>query len=160
MPKSKLQPEPVIFPCLRCGRFGVLISIWFFLDCRGTYCCHYCEAEHFLSLKMEPDKIIVCFDRWTRRYPLDSYDDFEVPELVVVRAHASDSVPQESETSTGVIVVSRRKERFTKLELKLIWKASKAKCHICKHRWRLKDHGRTGWHVDHVIPNIGGGQDT
>lgn len=158
--RLRLPPEPVVFPCLRCGREGVLIPPWFFLDCRGTYSCHYCEAEHFLLLKHEADEFIVCFDRWTRRYPLESYDDCEEPDLRVVRLQASGFSPQEYENVTGPIVVSRRKKRFMKPELKSIWKVSNGRCHICKRRWRLKDHSRTGWHVDHVIPNIGGGPGT
>lgn len=158
--RLRLSPEPVVFLCLRCGREGVLIPAWFFLDCRGTYCCHYCEAEHFLSLKQREDEFIVCFDRWTRRYPLESYDDCEESDLTAVRLHASRVPPQEHENHTGPIIISRRKKRFTKPELKSIWKASNGRCHICEHHWRLKDHCRAGWHVDHVIPNVSGGPGT
>ena len=72
------------------------------MDCRGTYSCHYYEAEHFLSLKQGADEFIVCFDRWTRRYPLESYDDCEEPDLTVVASTPRVFRLKNTETTQGL----------------------------------------------------------
>lgn len=45
------------------------------------------------------------------------------------------------------------------MEVEKIWRASNGRCHICKRKWNLDQRSKYGWHIDHVIPHIGGGQD-
>ena len=63
------------------------------------------------------------------------------------------------ETLCGPIVVYKRK-RFSLAEVRTIWKRSCHRCHLCGKVWKLSQRGRYGWHIDHVIPNIGGGHKT
>jgi len=101
------------------------------------------------------DSFSIFYQRHTLRYPLEFYDDGEEPPVVRL-----DVLPctREPDTFTGPIMVYPRK-RFTPAEVGAIWRATKSRCHLCGHRWRLDKRGRDGCHIDHVIPHIGGGAD-
>lgn len=103
---------------------------------------------------------MIAYDRYTRRYPLQAYDQ-GLP-LTVVTMHTSrpPEVPPDSDAPFGPIVVPPRKRRFSRVEVRDIWMASRGRCHVCEQRWALSRRGRTGWHIDHVIPHIGGGAGT
>lgn len=155
-----------MFPCRRCGRASVPVGIFFRGDFSDTYQClaSDCGAQHFLSVKFGPDSTYVRYERWTRRYPPEDYDDGDDPDLGEVRFQTASRTYTPSETPCdaypGPIVVCRRKRNFNKSELLTIWRASCRRCYLCHKPWRLKDRGRNGWHVDHVIPHSGGGPNT
>jgi len=90
------------------------------------------------------------------RYPREGYDDSEFPRIELRRVDAS----QAGDSFNGPIVIYKRKRRFTQAEKKAIWLQSSRKCHLCGKRWKLSEWGRYGWHIDHLVPNIGGGPDT
>ena len=100
------------------------------------------------------------YDRDTRRYPCDHYD--ESPFVKVRRSKIPLSHPENEDAPYPhygpIMVYSRR--RFTRDEIRRIWLRSNRKCHLCGKGWKLHQRGAKGWHVDHVIPNIGGGRDT
>jgi 5-methylcytosine-specific restriction endonuclease McrA len=100
------------------------------------------------------------YDRDTRRYPSDYYD--ETPTVIVKLAKVSLNSLENDDTpypSHGPIIVYRRK-RFSSHDIRTIWLQSCRQCHLCGKQWKLKERARNGWHVDHVIPNNGGGKDT
>jgi 5-methylcytosine-specific restriction endonuclease McrA len=82
-----------------------------------------------------------------------------VPPNVTLYARRSASDEWDDETFAGPIVVYPRKRRFSRFEVEAIWRASKGRCHICKQRWPIAARGPRGWHIDHVIPHIGGGRE-
>lgn len=93
------------------------------------------------------------------RYPLDEYDPGQ--DVFEVRLGVSgDREGAVSDTFSGPIMIYPRKARFTKTEVLEIWRESGKKCHICNKSWALDERSRSGWHIDHVIPHIGGGADT
>lgn len=147
------------FPCLRCGLDGVLLGLILRFPLRMTIPCHYCEAEHFLAAWWVEDHWEFNYCRYTMRYPLDEYDPHQ--EIFEIRAGVSENSDEgERDTFSGPIMVYPRKKRFSKAEILEIWRASSRKCHICKKLWALDERGRTGWHIDHLIPHIGGGAET
>jgi len=118
--------------------------------------CEICGARHFFAVL--PDRVI--YDRDTRRYPSEYYDDNEFPIILLRARKRSQPASEDESTLSGPITIFERKKRFSSDELGTIFSRSKGKCHLCGHGWALADHGRRGWHVDHVIPNAGGGCDT
>ena len=64
-------------PCLRCGNLAVPIIPLFVLKGRSasTFLCRFCDAEHYLSVTRERGAFVVCYQRYTLRYPLEYYDD-------------------------------------------------------------------------------------
>ncbi len=156
-----LDGHAVRLPCLRCGSATVPISPVFFLVGRSasTASCRLCEAQHYLSLARTQNGFAVCYQRYTLRHPLEYYDVGEVPPIVRLHAgrHATDR--QDSDIFAGPIVVYPRKRRFSQSEVNTLWRASKGRCHICRRHWALGQHGPRGWHIDHVIPHVGGGRD-
>ena len=148
-------------PCLRCGKLAVPITYLFLLigGRAPTFSCRMCDAEHYLSVKRQNGTFKVSYQRYTLRYPLESYDDGEIPPAVSFYASGSATVESDNATSTGPIVVYPRKKRFSRSELETIWRASQSRCHICNRRWSIRQRGARGWHVDHVIPHSGGGRE-
>jgi 5-methylcytosine-specific restriction endonuclease McrA len=154
--------EILTLPCLRCGLAGVPIAPLFLLlgNRTSTPFCRFCGVPHYLSVALESDSFVFCYQRYTLRYPLDHYDDGDAPPLVRYNAakHASDE--SNGDTFSGPIVVYPRKRRFSRSEVNTIWKATRGRCHICNRHWPIAARGPHGWHIDHVIPHIGGGRDT
>lgn len=150
-------------PCLRCGEDAVLVNAFFKLTCRDTIPCRNCDAMHYLEVRTTDDGdgpgFDVVYDRYTQRYDLDSYDGAPV---ATVRAHVEAGFPPpvDDATVSGPVLVWPRTKRFSVEEVKSIWRATLGRCHLCGKRWRLKDKSRHGWHIDHVIPHVGGGHDT
>ncbi|HEV2393044.1 MAG TPA: HNH endonuclease signature motif containing protein [Verrucomicrobiae bacterium] len=101
------------------------------------------------------------YDRDTRRYPAEFYDETEPPAIVKFK-DVPLSHPEDDDApfpGHGPVMVYRR-WRFSPGEVMAVWAQSKGRCHICGKRWKINQRGRKGWHIDHVIPNCGGGRDT
>ena len=153
------NPLLVMLPCLRCGLWGVPVSIFFTLEGRDTPGCRYCDTIHYLAVRQSGGQFNICYQRYTLRYPLDNYDEDD-PPIAILKAGQSTQSTTESDTFSGPIMVFPRKKRFSRAEVEQIWRASKGRCHICGRAWLLNGRNRDGWHIDHVIPHIGGGADT
>lgn len=123
------------------------------------YSCKSCEAPHYLLVTRKEHTFAVFYQRYTLGYPLECYDDGEVPPIVVshTRGHAADT--SDYETFYGPIVVYPRKRSFSRSEVETIWQATQGHCHLCLRRWPIAKRGARGWHIDHVIPHIGGGHE-
>lgn len=119
-----------------------------------------CEAEHFLSISREEDTFVIAYQRRTLRYPLEFYDEGVAPLYVRLHLRNSPESQPEGLGYSGPVIVFPRKKRFRPEEIRAIWRTTGGRCHICKRRWLLDERGIRGWHVDHVIPHIGGGADT
>lgn len=154
----KRRPK-VALPCLRCGTSAVLVSFLFPLNSRDVISCRRCDAKHYLSVRREAWGLHVCYHLYTLRYPLDQYDqDFDPPVVrLKTSSHAADV--DSAVIFSGPITIYPRKKRFSPSEVQAIWRASKGRCHICGRSWRLRDRSVRGWHIDHVIPHIGGGEE-
>ncbi|MBI2604661.1 MAG: HNH endonuclease [Deltaproteobacteria bacterium] len=155
----------ISLPCLRCGNWAVVVNSLISIAGRDTFPCRSCEAEHYLSIKREGKQFYVRYNRYTRRYPLDSYDEGDEPEIAMLwnstlGTDLSDSDSPSLGTFSGPIIIYPRKRRYTQAEVSSIWSSTKGRCHICGHRWRIKERGKRGWHIDHVIPHVGGGPAT
>ncbi len=151
----------MLLPCLRCGRFLVsaLIPRGFRHLELTDLICERCWTPHCLSAQRSEGRWRAAYNRDTRRYPSDCYDDIESP-VVTLKGGAWKFEDDDSPFShRGPIVVYKRK-RFSRAQIRTIWGSSSGKCHLCGRLWRPEEHGSRGWHVDHVIPNVGGGRDT
>ena len=115
-----------------------------------------CEARHILLIRRDH----AIYDRDTRRYPSEFYDDNEFPIIKLCDVKPPKSPPNDDSILFGPIVILRRKKRFSLKELQVIYARSNGKCHLCLKPWAFSSRSKTGWHVDHVIPNAGGGWDT
>lgn len=91
---------------------------------------------------------------------MDSYDPGEFPVVRFPNVPWCKAQSGDDDSLFGPIVICRRR-RLTRAEVALVWERCRGRCHICKKKkWKLAEHGRYGWHVDHHIPNVGGGRDT
>jgi hypothetical protein len=92
---------------------------------------------------------MAAYDRNVLRYPEEN-DVENLPFLVRVKA-------PRSEDNDGPILLAKRKSYFSAKEVDNIWHKTNGLCHLCtRKRWRLEERGVSGWHIDHVKPNIGG----
>jgi 5-methylcytosine-specific restriction endonuclease McrA len=87
---------------------------------------------------------------------LEYYDDGELPPIATLHACVHSAGESNDDVFAGPIVVYPRKKNFSRSEVEVIWRATKGRCHICSQRWPLDRRGARGWHIDHVIPHIGG----
>ncbi len=112
-----------------------------------------------MSVQRIANGYAVAYQPYTLRYPLESYDDgIDIP---IVRYQTKDfREPPETHGGSGPIIVYPRKKRYSSKEISAIWEASEGKCHLCGYHWGLDQRGVKGWHIDHIIPHVGGGQDT
>jgi hypothetical protein len=163
-PGAESPFDIIPFPCLRCGRLGVAVPVFSFLlgASEQTFACRLCRenVEHYVGVSRQNGAISIAYERHTRRYPLEAYDEGLPLTVVAMHARRPQTVKPECDASFGPIMVSPRKRRFTRPEVRQLWSASRGRCHICQRRWGLSQRGRAGWHIDHVIPHIGGGADT
>jgi len=143
--------------CLRCAQRSVIVNFLFQLSLRQCDECPSCGAKYLLKLLPRRGGFAALYHLWTRRYPPEMYDDDDAP-IILLKARRRAASPSARETFSGPIVVYPRR-RFTPSEVRAIWNASRRRCHICKRVWRLRDRSRAGWHIDHLIPHIGGGAD-
>jgi DNA-directed RNA polymerase subunit RPC12/RpoP len=149
-----------ILPCLRCGRFSVDFLVpyrWEKLEL-GELTCKRCSTPHFLKARIENGTWWAIYDRDTRRYPSDYYDEqpFVLVKFKKVPLSHTDDAPF---PYRGPIIVFKRR-RLSCDEVKTVWLQSRRKCHMCGKKWKLTKRGRRDWHVEHVVPNSGGGRDT
>jgi hypothetical protein len=157
--------EPFVWlPCLRCGQQSVPVPT-LFLAVGGsgtTWNCRFrpCEAEHFLSIYQADGTFVVVYQRYTLRYPLEFYDEGVTPTDIRFYIAKQRKDQLDDDGYLGPVKVYPRKRRFSSTEVKAIWSATRGQCHICRHRWQLNQRGVRGWHIDHVIPHVGGGSDT
>lgn len=159
--QSRSSPILIVLPCLRCAKPGVslaLLSGFDQLDCDDLW-CQECSTPHYLRARKTANIWHVIYERDTRRYPAGFYDD--EPDIVVKFGKVSDAsydgdVPFPNRRP---IFVFKRK-RHSQAEKQEIWLRSGKKCHICGKKWKLSQHGNKGWHIDHDIPNSGGGKET
>ena len=161
--KGKYSPFKY-FPCLRCGQTTVAALIPQPTDEleMGDLTCKRCATPHYLIARKQGGMWWAIYDRDTRRYPSDHYDEPPslklAPQKKVPLTHpGNDEAPYPQH---GPIFIYQRK-RFSPEEARQVWRQSGGWCHLCENkRWKLNERGRWGWHIDHVIPNIGGGWDT
>lgn len=148
-------------PCLRCGLWSVPVGLIFGVRRRETLACVRCAGEHYLEIQPRSNGYDVCYQRYTLRYPLECYDEgLEMP-VVTVGVLDSGRAPVTPDGFAGPILIYPRRRRYTPTEIRAIWQATNGRCHLCqKRRWKLSERGRSGWHVDHVIPHAGGGPET
>jgi 5-methylcytosine-specific restriction endonuclease McrA len=90
---------------------------------------------------------------------LEYYDDGELPPIATLNACRHSAGESSDDRFAGPIVVYSRKKSFSRSEVEAIWRATKGRCHICHQCWPLDRRGKRGWHIDHVIPHIGGGRE-
>jgi len=128
------------------------------LERRETIAClaRECGVDHYLEIRLGPAGVEVIYDRHTLRYPVEMYDAGAYP-VTKMRVDAGALPSQPDDEFRGVITIYRRKRYFSAKELRAIWEASNRRCHLCGRAWSLRGRSRTGWHIDHVIPNVGGG---
>ena len=165
---TKRKPREVssfkVLPCLRCGRFsvGFLLPMSVVRIELGDLMCKHCETAHFLTLRAEDGNRLAIYDRDTRRYPSDHYD--EQPFVLIKHEDVPLNHPSDNEApfpGRGPIVIFVRKRYFSREEVFAIWKKTNGRCHLCrKKKWKLSERGRHGWHIDHFIPHSGGGRET
>ena len=138
------------------------ISPLFILSGRktSTFFCQICDTEHYFSFTQENGAFTFCYQRYTLRYPLKHYDEGIEPPTARMHALGCTTGETDDDTYSGPVIVSPRKRRFSQSEVGAIWSATKGRCHICHRRWSLNERGLHGWHIDHVIPHIGGGHNT
>jgi 5-methylcytosine-specific restriction endonuclease McrA len=151
-----------ILPCLRCGEWKVgflfpMARKVALLD----LVCKRCATPHFLIAEVADGMWWAAYERDTRGYLSDHYDEPPFVTLapwknVPLHAPGEDGRPY---PHYGPINIYRRK-RFSPVEVSAIWRQSQRRCHLCQKPWRLNQRSRHGWHIDHVIPNAGGGRDT
>lgn len=163
MPKAKEFWRFRYFPCLRCGQLKVVAIIpqWSGRLVRGDLICDDCDTRHFLVAENKDGMWWAVYDRDTRRYPSEYYDETE-PPAVVKFTNVDPGRPDDDDVpfpGYGPISVLKRK-RFSQAEVEAIWTNSGGRCYICRKKWRLNQRSRRGWHIDHFIPNCGGGRDT
>jgi hypothetical protein len=149
------------FPCLRCGQLTVtaLVQQPFERLELPDLTCKRCCTRHFLVAENRDDMWWAVYDRDTRQYPGEFYD--EMPFALVKFKGVALSRPEDDDApfpGHGPIMVFKRKQFSAAVET--IWINSDQRCHECKKEWKLSQRSRTGWHIDHVIPNCGGGRDT
>lgn len=151
---------PVPLPCLRCGRLAVPVATFFIVTDGGrlTLPCRLCAAMHYLRVWEKAWGFDICYQRYTNRYPLEGYDEsdpFFVKYHVLGDPH--DAAPDDG--FSGPVAIYPRKKHYESWEVQAIWAATKGQCHLCGRAWRPSERGRSGWHIDHVIPHVGGGPD-
>lgn len=152
--------EVVWLPCLRCGCPAVpVLPVKSVEGAFGVVSCR-CSAKHHLSVTQTGNMFRVCYQRYTLRYPPEFYDAGEVPPFVRLHAVSPSVGGADVGVFAGPIVVQPRKRYYSISEVEALWRASGRRCHICDRRWALAQRGVRGWHLDHVIPHIGGGIDT
>lgn len=143
--------------CLRCGQGAVIIPFLFALTKRDTFSCQNCQTEHYLEVRQSESRILITYDRYTLKYPLDDYGPNEIP--IVAKLHSSFPYKEkeDGESFSGPWVIYPRKKSYTKNEVEQIWIKSSCKCHLCGKSWKLEERSQAGWHIDHIIPHVGGG---
>lgn len=158
----RMELKQIVLPCLRCG----LPHVAFFAPKyptewnSGEVPCERCCALHYLVVKRDVSECLVVYDRFTMRYPMEQYDDKTFPRVELRAINSSESSEEPEDSLVGPIVIYKRKKHFSPAEEKTIWLNSHRKCHLCGKRWKLNERSRYGWHVDHLIPNVGGGKNT
>jgi hypothetical protein len=160
--KKKATLRALFLPCLRCNRLSVAAMVVIPLETGEIYelSCKKCGTAHFLILRRENSSWRVFYDRDTRRYPLEFYDEppFSTIKIKGISLKVFDSEEQPFANRGPIKIFKRR--GLSPAEIALVWRRSNRRCHICGKFWHLGDHGTRGWHLDHDVPNSGGGQDT
>ena len=156
-------PAPIltVLPCLRCAKQGVSLALqpgFDQLDCDDLW-CQKCSTPHYLRARKTANIWHVIYERDTRRYPAGFYDG--EPDIVVKFRKTSEADQDDDAPfpNRGPIFVFKRR-RHSQAEKREIWLRSAKKCHVCGKKWKFSQHGSKGWHIDHDIPNSGGGKET
>jgi 5-methylcytosine-specific restriction endonuclease McrA len=150
--------DVVVLPCLRCGANAVLVGFFFQFAGRDTIPCRRCEAMHYLAVRRAEHGFGITYQRYTLRYALEFYDEDEAYPIAELAGGADPGGDLQMGPASGPIMVYSRKTRFTRGEVEKIWRATGGLCHLCRQRrWRIDERGARGWHIDHIIPHIGGG---
>jgi hypothetical protein len=153
-----LSPRVLTLPCKACGQWRVSFLIAEPFGSFGPVHCRNreCEAAHDLIVSpAQRTGWLVIFDRNTLRYP-DEHSD-EPPHPVIRFKALKRAFAGDADTVDGPIIVAKRKTYFSKSEIRAIWQRTHGRCHLCRRkRWRLNQRARFGWHIDHVLPNVGG----
>ncbi len=159
-PAPNLAFQIVHLPCLRCGRPAVpVIPVRFVIGPSASiFSCRLCQGTHYLSVSSASSTFVVCYQRYTLRYPPEYYE-VEAPPIVRVRAGRHSGDEPDNDAFSGPIVIPLRKRHFLRSEVQTLWRASNGRCHICDREWTVEQRGARGWHIDHLIPHIGGGLD-
>lgn len=163
IPRKAVQLRYCFFPCLRCAQFAVTAFVPRTFERLNLpeLICEKCCAPHYLMAEKEGSFWWMAYDRHTRRYPPDHYDEEPQYSIAPFREVSLNNSTEDDRSfhGYGPILIYRRK-RCSRNEVHAIWLRSGRRCHSCGKRWRLNQHGSKGWHIDHEIPNSGGGRDT
>lgn len=103
---------------------------------------------------------MISYQRHALRHPLEFYDEGVDPFDIRLYLRNRPETQDDEEGFVGPVLVYPRKKRFSSTEVKAIWNVTRGRCHICKRRWQINQRGIRGWHIDHVIPHVGGGSET
>jgi 5-methylcytosine-specific restriction endonuclease McrA len=125
---------------------------------RLTLPCRSCAAEHYLAVREETWGFNICYQRYPNRYPLEDYDESD-PFFTKCRVLGDPDDATPDDGFSGPVAIYPRKKQYESWEVRAIWTVTRGHCHLCGRAWRLSERGRSGWHIDHVIPHIGGGPD-
>lgn len=143
--------------CLRCGEEAVIVPFWFMVSNRGTFDCRNCQTLHFLEVEANDNHFFIIYDRYTMRFPLEFYDSGETPIISKLRSSSACKNTGFDDVFSGPWVIYPRKRYYSKDDIKQIWGNSLGACHLCNRKWKIEERGLKGWHIDHIIPNAGGG---
>lgn len=91
---------------------------------------------------------------------MEQYDDNTFPRIELREVRSRGASDDSDDSLFGPIVIYKRRKHFSPTEEKTIWMNSRRKCHLYGKLWKLRERSRYGWHVDHFVPNVGGGKDT
>jgi 5-methylcytosine-specific restriction endonuclease McrA len=151
------------FPCLRCGELKVTAFVPLPKDRIeiGDMTCAKCCAPHYLLAWQEGCSWRAFYKRDTRRHPFEYYGEPPQFELLKNRNVSLRHRPNNDHPFPlhGQISIYKRR-RLSINQLRIICRRRHGRCHLCGRKWRLNQHGTPGWHIDHDIPNSGGGRDT
>lgn len=126
----------------------------------GELICKKCCAPHFLYFERTSDGWRISYDRATRRYPADHYDEpqeFGLAPLENVSLRSDMESEHPFPIYSPILIYNRI--RLSSKRIREVWIQSGKKCHRCGKKWQLSQHGLHGWHADHDIPHSGGGRD-
>jgi len=158
-----VTPPLFYFPCLCCAQMKIVAIIPEIYD--GLYLseliCKKCCTPHSLLLRKDGDDWLASFTRATRRYPNDHYDEPQSFGLNPRRKVSLRDVEEEERPFSGYgRVLIYRRRRLSIKNRRIVWNRCRGKCHLCGKPWEFEQFGRNGWHLDHDIPNSGGGKAT
>src|SRR5260221_2620998 len=107
---KKSSPFKVL-PCLRCARLTVaaLIPIKFEWLELADLTCKRCATPHLLKVKVRDGMWWAVYDRDTRRYPSEHYDDNDFPIIKFRKVSLASDDDDSPYPDRGPIVICKRR---------------------------------------------------